>query len=293
MHQGVLVGILNDRELAIFYWLIAVSIYIFLSDKMKDVRKSIRDLVSAFFVRQIISVLLMMILYMGIIVYVLSEVELWNATQVKNTIFWCAFVGFMSLFKLETIKKNNDFFKHSVISNLKLLAIIQFIVGVYTFPLLVEIILVPLYVTIGVMTAIAASDKKHAQVESFLEYLVLAFGLLVLIYTVYMLSTDFGKIAKEKTLYDFIVPSLLTIFYLPFIFFMMIYSSYEQIAVRLRFSIKNNILRYEAIIYAFLVFNIRINLLEHWADHLVRENVDSRTDLINSLKHIFRIQRRS
>ena len=283
--------ILNNRELAIVFWLIAISIYIFSSKKMKDVRKSFRNLVSAFFVRQIISVLLLMVIYMGVIVYALSEVELWNIEQVKNTIFWCASVGFMSLFKLESIKKDREFFKHSVINNLKLLAIIQFIVGVYAFPLLVEVILVPFLATIGAMAAIADSDKKYAQVKSLLEYLLFCFGLLVIAYTVYMLATNFGGIAKEKTLYDFIVPALLTILYLPFIFVLMVYSTYEQVSVRLRFSIKNNMLRYVAMVYAILVFNVRIYLLERWSGHVARENIDSHSDLINSFKHIFRVRK--
>lgn len=283
--------VLNNRELAIVFWLIAISIYIFSSGKMKDVRKSFRSLVSAFFVRQIISVLFLMIIYMGVIIYILSEVELWNVEQVKNSIFWCASIGFMSLFKLESIKKDRNFFKHSVISNLKLLAIIQFIVGVYAFPLLVEVILVPVLAIIGAMTAIADSDKKFAQVKPLLEYLLFAFGLFVIAYTVYMLATNFGEIAKEKTFYDFIVPPLLTLFYLPFIFIMMVYSTYEQVTVRLRFSIKNNMLRYIAMAYAILVFNIRINLLERWSGNVARENINSHSDLMNSFKLIFRVRR--
>jgi hypothetical protein len=172
-----------------------------------------------------------------------------------------------------------------------LLAIIQFIVGVYAFPLLVEVILVPILVLIGAMTAIIDSDKKYTQVKILLEYLLFSFGLIVIIYTIYMLNTNFGEITKEKTLYDFIVPPLLTILYLPFIFFMMVYSTYEQVVVRLRFSIKSNLLRYAALAYAILIFNVRINLLERWSSHIARENVNSHNDLINSFKHIFKVRR--
>lgn len=283
--------VLNNRELAIVIWLIPISIYIFSSAKMKDVKKSFGSLVSAFFVRQIISVLVLMIIYMGIIVYALSYVELWNTEQIKNTIFWCASVGFMSLLKLDSIKKDKSFIKHSVISNLKLLVIIQFIVGVYSFPLVVEVFLVPALVLIGGMTAIVDSDKQYTKVKFLLEYLLFAFALIVIIYTIYMLNTNFGEITKEKTLYDFIVPPLLTILYLPFIFFMVVYSTYEQVAARIGFSIKNNLLRHTALAYAILVFNVRINLLERWASHIARENVNSHNDLINSFKHIFKIHR--
>lgn len=291
MPQIISVEIFNNRELAIAFWLIVISVYILSSGKMADARKAFRSLVSVFFVSQIISVLILMIIYMGAIVYALSEIDLWNFEQIKNTVFWCASVGFMSLFKLEANKKDKSFFKHSVINNLKLLAIIQFVVGVYTFPLLVEIILAPILTVIVAMTAIADTNKQYIQVKKVLEYLLSVFGLLVIAYTLYKLSTDFGEIASEKTFYDFIVPPLLTLFYLPFIFIMMVYSTYEQVSIRLRFAINNNSLRYVAMIYAVLALNVRLSLLERWSSQIVRERVTSHRELIDTFKHLFKIRK--
>ncbi len=256
---------------------------------MDSVKGALKKLLSAFFVRQIQSVLLLMIIYMGIIIYALYEWDIWNTAQTKNTIFWCASVGFMSLFKLESIKKDRKFFKHSVLNNLKLLAVIQLVVNVYTFPLFVETLLVPIIATIGAMAAIADTDKKYAQVKSLLEIILSAFGLSVIIYAAYMLVIDFSQIAKEKTFYDFITPPLLTLLYFPFIFFMMIYSTYQQVFIRLRYSIKSNNIRLFAILYAVFVFNVRINLLERWEKHLVMNNINSHGELINSFRHIFRL----
>jgi presenilin-like A22 family membrane protease len=112
-----------------------------------------------FFVKQILSVFSLMVLYMAFVVYFLSEIDLWNAEQIKNTIFWCVSVGFMSLFKIESIKTDKSFFKNSVIDNLKLLAILQFVVGVYTFPIWIEILLVPVLALISAMLAIAENEK--------------------------------------------------------------------------------------------------------------------------------------
>ncbi|WP_426993874.1 hypothetical protein [Methylomonas sp. CM2] len=133
--------IFNNREVAKGLWLLAISVYVFLSPKMVEARSSFRHLLSAFFVKQIMSILGLMVVYMALVVYFLSEMDLWNAEQIKNTVFWCGSVGFMSLFKIESIKKDKSFFKHSVIDNLKLLAILQFVVGVYTFPSWIELLL--------------------------------------------------------------------------------------------------------------------------------------------------------
>jgi hypothetical protein len=202
------VDIFNNREIAIGLWLLAISIYVFLSPKMVEVKSSFRHLLSAFFVKQIMSVLGLMIVYITFVIYFLSEMDLWNAEQIKNTVFWCVSVGFMSLFKIESIKKDKSFFKHSVINNLKLLAILQFIVGVYTFPIWIEILLVPILALIGAMSAIVEGDKKYHQVKTILEYCLSIFGIILIIYTLYMLTTNFSEFGNKKTGYDFFLPPL-------------------------------------------------------------------------------------
>jgi hypothetical protein len=94
------VDILNNREIAIALWLLAISIYIFSSSKMAEVRNGFKGVLAALFVRKIMTVLCLMVAYMAIVICWLSELELWNFEQLKNTIFWCVSVGFMSLFKL-------------------------------------------------------------------------------------------------------------------------------------------------------------------------------------------------
>jgi len=285
------VDIFNNREIAIGFWLLAISVYAALSPKMAGLRSSFRHLLSTFFVRQIMSVLGLMAIYMTFVVYFLYEVDLWNAQQIKNTVFWCVSVGFMSLFKIESIKKDKSFFKHSVIDNLKLLAILQFVVGVYTFPIWVEILLVPVLALIGAMLAISESDKKYHQAKILLEYCLAIFGVIMITYTLYMLATNFGEFGNEKTVYDFFVPPLLTLFYLPFLFFMLVYSTYERVFARLRFSIKSRLFRNLAKIYALVFFNIRMSLLERWSFHVARMQVESHADLVGSFRHMLKVSK--
>lgn len=282
--------ILNNREIAIVLWLLAISIYIFSSSKMAEVRNAFKGVLAAFLVRQIMAVLCLMVAYMAIVIHWLSELELWNFEQLKNTVFWCVSVGFMSLFKLEKIKKDMYFFKHSFLDNLKLLAIIQFVIGVYTFPIWLEVLLVPILALLGAMLAITETDRKYHQVKAFLEYCLSTFGAVLIVYTLYMLMTNFGEFGKEKTAYDFFVPPLLTLCFLPFVFFMLVYSTYEQVFVRIRFSIRSRFLRYVAKLYAFILFNIRLSLLERWSFQVAKANIASHSDLIDTFKYIFKVK---
>ncbi|MFQ6292763.1 hypothetical protein ACLMO3_20710 [Yersinia enterocolitica] len=282
--------ILNNREIAIALWLVAISVYIFSSSKMAAVRNALKGVLAAFFVRQIMSALCLMVAYMAIVIYWLYELELWNFEQLKNTVFWCVSVGFISLFNLEKIKEDKFFFKHSVLDNLKLLAILQFILGVYTFSLWVEVLLVPILVLLGAMLAITETNRKHHQVRVILEYCLTAFGVVLIVYTLYMLMTNFGEFGQAKTAYDFFIPPMLTLLYLPFIFFMLVYSTYEQVFVRLRFSIKSRFHRYAAKLFAIILFNVRLSLLERWSFQVAKTNIKSYSDLIETFKYIFKVK---
>ncbi|OJT49840.1 hypothetical protein BSR04_00525, partial [Serratia plymuthica] len=87
--------ILNNREIAITLWLLVISYYTFSSSKMAAARNAFKGVLAALFVKQIMSVLCFMVAYMVIVIYWLSELELWNFEQLKNTVFWCVSVGFM------------------------------------------------------------------------------------------------------------------------------------------------------------------------------------------------------
>lgn len=282
--------ILSNREIAIGLWLLAISLYVFLSSKMTEVRASFGDVLSAFFVRPIISVLCMMIAYVTIVIYWLSELELWNFEQLKNTVFWIISVGFVSLLNIEKFKKDKRFFKHLVIDNLQLLAILQFIVGVYSFTLWIEVLLVPVLTLIGAMITIAETDKKYHQAKILLEYCLSLFGVVLTVYTLYMLASNFAVFGSERTAYDFFIPPLLTLCYLPFIFTMMVYSSYQQVFVHLNFSIKDRFLRCVSKLYATVIFNLRISLLERWSYHVSRVKIESHSDLVDTFRHIFKVR---
>ncbi|WP_199508786.1 MULTISPECIES: hypothetical protein [unclassified Psychrobacter] len=283
--------IFNNREIAVGFWLSVTLFYIFLSPKMTDVRTSLKHLLSAFFVKQIMSVLLWMIVYISFIIFFLYKVGLWNTGQIKNTVFWCVSFSFTSLFKIESIKEDKNFFKNSVIDSFKLLAILQFIIGVYTFSVWIEILLIPVLVLMGAMLAIAEKSERHNKVKTLLNFFIFVFGIILITYTLYMLTTNFSDFGSTNTAYDFFIPPLLTLLYLPFVFFMILYSTYELVFVRLQFSIKSKLYRNLAKIYALVLFNIRMSLLDQWSYYVVNVNIKSHADLIESFQHIFKMRR--
>ena len=281
--------ILNNREWAIVFWFFTFIIFALSSSKMKKVRESFKQLLKAFFVKAIISTLALMTIYIATVVFVLFKIGLWESNQLKNTIIWAISVGALSLFKINSIKENRHFFKNSVLDNLKLIAIVQFVVGVYTFGLFVELLIVPVLVILGAMLALAQTDAKYHLVEKILNGIMVTFGSILIFYSIYMIVTNFGEFAKKQTIYDFYIPPLLTFLYLPFIFIMMVFTTYEVVFVRLQFFIKEPKLRRFAKIYSIIKFHFRIKLLERWASTLPLQDTSSKDGIKESFNRIFKM----
>ena len=282
--------ILNNREWALVIWFFAFIIYALFSSKMNGMRESFKRLLKGFFAKAIISILALMIIYVGAVVFALFKIGLWETHQLKNTIIWAISVAALSLFKITSIKKERShFFKDLVINNVKLIAIIQFIVGVYTFGLFIELLIVPASVLLGGMLAMAQTDKEYHFMKNPLNIILVISGNILIFYTIYMLVTNFREFARIQTVYDFYIPPLLTIMYLPFIFIMMMFFSYEGVFGRLQYFIKEPTLRRYAKCKSLLKFHVRIGLLERWASILPTQDTSSKNGIRNSIDRMFKI----
>lgn len=102
-----------------------------------------------------------------------------------------------------------------------------------------------------------------------------------------MLATDFRSFGTMATIYDFFVPAVLTVLYIPFILFLLVYTSYEVLPQRLKYAVKEpKLLKYTKY-YAFIRFRFRYKLLERWLKSLVYLNIETFADVKKSINDIF------
>ncbi|WP_394972602.1 hypothetical protein [uncultured Croceitalea sp.] len=281
--------IFSNRELALLIWIVIIVITIVVVPKSSQIKESIKALFAAFFQAQIQLVLVSMLNYVLSIIYLLVKLGMWDFSDLKDTVFWLFSVAFLSVFEIQKIQKDRKFLKHLVLNNLKLIAILEFLVGVYSFSLLTELILLPILTSIGILTAFSEGDEKYYPVRRFLNNLSLLFSLFLIGYAIYRIIVNVKSFFSTETLYDFTISPLLTLLYIPFLFFLMIYSTYEQVLVRLKFSIKDRKKRIFARVSAMILFNLRIGLLERWSSTLYRESHNSYEEIWSSMKDILKL----
>lgn len=278
--------ILNNREISIGIWL---SIFIVWAMTKSDVREVFKECINVFLVRQIAIPFLCMLLYTVGLIFILNEFGLWEFHQIKNSIFWLFSVAIVSFFRVNEIAKDPHYFRNTLKDNFEILIVLHFIISVYTFSLLTELFFVPFVALIVAMLAISQSKKEHKAVESFLNRLMGGIGIFIIGFTIYKLATNFGEFAKEETFYDFIVPTLLSVFILPYFFLLSLYVNYENIFSRLQSLIEDiKLLRY-AKIKSMMRFNFRISVLKRWANNLATARIDSKQDIDKSIDELYEL----
>ncbi|WP_379931878.1 hypothetical protein [Maribacter chungangensis] len=254
-------------------------------------KTSFKNLLKIFLNSKLQIFLALMLLYNLAIVYLLVKVNLWDFSQIKNTFIWFVSVAFLSQFQMNAIKKDGNYLKRIVFDNFKFIALVQFVVDFYTFSLITELIIIPVMVFIGVIVVFYEHRNKDSKVKNFLEGVLSLFGLALLSYAIFKVTSLPNEFLNKNTGLDFVVPILLTILFIPFLFFMVVTSSYENFFITLGTYIKNKRKRVFAKIIAVIVFNVRINLFQRWINSLYQENTDSYKGLILSLKKIFKMRR--
>lgn len=278
-----LMGIFNNREIAIGIWAVVFFLWCLIKP---TIRSSLVQIASAFFNIKILLPLGLMTTYIGFLIYGLYELELWTINQLKNTVLWSVSVAAVSLFRVTDIKNTSSYFKAAIKDNFKLIIVLEFIIAFYTFPLWVELIIIPVLALLGGVLAYSETDKKYSQVEGLLNALFAWFGLGLIFYVIFQISADIEKFAKLQTLTDFSLPPILFMFYLPFIFLMNLYVNYENAFVRLQFVVKEPSLRAYAKRCAIKAFHFRIELLNRWTRNLNLTNRENRQDIKDAIREV-------
>ncbi len=224
-----------------------------------------------------------MLFYISAMVWVLAEVELWSTVQLKLTIIWVVSVAAVMLFRVNSISEDEHFFKKAIQDNIKIIIVLEFVINVYSLSLWIELILVPLLAILAGILVIAESDKKYAQVEKAINWFLETTGLGLLAYAIYRIAVDFGSFANIENLQDFTLPPIMSIAYLPFVYFIALFMTYEVLFVRLGFFIKeSHLLRYTKL-RTLINMNVNLSRLKKWSKHITSYDFSSEDSIDQSV----------
>ena len=227
----------NNREIALFFYMMIFIIWMLTT---KDLRKSLVLLLKQLFVKEILILTSLMLAYTYVILFVLSTIKLWNNTMTKEAIYWIFGVGFIILFNSNEVIKEESYFKKIIKEKFKLLIIIEFIVGLYVFGLLFELILMPIVILFSLLLGYTDVHKEHEDVRKFINLFFGILGFSYLLYSGYNIYHDVTSLANYYNLKLFLFPIFMTFLFIPFAYFIALFIQYEVLFLRIKRSFRDD-----------------------------------------------------
>jgi len=107
--------------------------------------------------------------------------------------------------------------------------ILEFIINLYVFNLVVEFLLVPILFVVAALLAYSDSKKEYKSIKNVLQFLLDLYGIFLIIFAIIQVIGDFKDFATLYNLKDFLLAPLLTVSYLPFVYFLVLYGTYDAL----------------------------------------------------------------
>lgn len=251
-----LLNIFNNREIALFIWFFLFLIWVL---SKKEIRKSLVGVLKAFLKWKILTSVFSMILYVSLLIALSYKIRFWDTSMLKDTLYWFFGVAFIMLMNSNKTNEEDHYFKKVLLDNLKLVVVLEFIINLYVFNLVVEVIFIPILIFIVIVNAFAETKKEYLPVSKLMSNILTFIGICFVVFSFKNIVTDFKSFAKIDNLRSFLLPPVLTFTYSPFIYLMALYIKYENIYLRMDlFNEKKKILKYaKRKIFVLCHFNLK------------------------------------
>lgn len=226
--------IFNNREISIFLWVVLFIIWFFFQ---KQNRESTISLIQAFL--KLYKSYIIMFVYIVILVVVFYKLYLWDWSLLKDTIYWVFGGAFIMFFNINKAMEKNKYFINILKDCFKLIILIEFLSNLYSFPIVIELISIPLLVIIGLMTALG-ENKADKKVIKFSNTLMLVYALAVITYSTIRIVNDTDSVFTFENLKSLLFGPVMTVLFIPFLYFIALYKVYESFLRMKKFILKEH-----------------------------------------------------
>lgn len=226
----------TNRELAIFIW---IGLFIVAMLFIKDVRNSVARLFRSLLSRKLQMIFIPLCVYSFLIVYLLRVFKFWDYSLLKDTIFWFFGVAFSQIFRI-TNGVSMSFFKKIIIDSIKITIILEFILNTYAFNLPIELVLVLGLIILSALKPLAERKKDYKDVNSCITNGLAIAGLIMIIFSLYQTIVHYKDFFSVSSLKSILLSPILTFLYIPFLYLLAVYMTYEVFFVNLSFQTARN-----------------------------------------------------
>lgn len=138
----------------------------------------------------------------------------------------------------------------------------------------------PILVFLFLMVSVAGMKQEYLQVKKLFEWLLAFMGFILLWHSARSLLADTGSFFTAERLIELVLPSILTLLFLPFVYFLALVIMYENVFMRLKLRNHNSTLIGYAKRQIFLNFGFNLSKLIRWSKQSPNLKVNSKTEVL-------------
>lgn len=270
----------SAREWALLFWLLILILFVVWNPKT---RSSFGALLAAFFQPMIILPLLAAAAYAAGEVLLLAHFGLWSIANLKTTVLWGLTFAFVAMFEIVSIKERKRALRKVARDIVSVAGVLTFVAELKSFSLPVELIALPVVTFIGLMAELAKHRPEHRIVAGPLGCVVGVIGLSYLGYSAWLSYLDWQATATWGTALEFLVPLILSVGFLPFLWLWQIFVVYSDTFATITFGGIDQKLVRAAWWTAIIGIRTDVELLERWRVALRTTRPKTRAELRQSL----------
>lgn len=224
--------ILTTREWATIIWLVILFFYMLTKEKT---RSSLYKVIKTFFGKRLRILWLIYFLYISLITFLFSLVPFWKTIFIKDIIVWALFSGINYIINAAAREADENYIKKIIKDNFKLIVIFEFILNTFTFNIFVELLIIPIFTIISIMSLISERDIKYRNVHRLTDFLMILLGFIIIFKTIDVGINEYKQLNVLDTLISFFIPIIYLMLTLPLIYIISLYSKYEVLFLRMSF----------------------------------------------------------
>jgi hypothetical protein len=175
--------------------------------------------------------------YCGGVVVLAAWMGLWHTTALKETVYWFVTGGVVLVGRAVTHAKPSDpgFYKNLLRQAVLFTILIEFLVNLYVFPFLIELILMPIMLLFIGLQVVAAYDPAHAPARKVIDGVVATIGFILLGYAAAAAIRDSSGLFTRENAETLLIAPALTFAFVPLLWAWGWISRREQENLRRRF----------------------------------------------------------
>ncbi len=226
----------------------------------------------------------MMLAYIASCVLFLWLNEFWEFSNLKATVLWAMTAAALMVSKIISNEvKPTAYFRSAVMGGLKISLVLEFVVQLYVFPIIIELLIVPVAALIGAMIAVCDTVEGSAAVKRLLNGVLAILGFAMIGYAAYRLSENFGDLWQLATVLSFLHPILLTIMFVPFLWLVAVAVTYENVFCRLQFFVEDSKMQRFVRMQMYWNFGLRFYEVNRWWQLYMSERPKTKEGFKNSM----------